>query len=71
MTPEVPWRDTAEVLRRELRTGRVTRERWEGGSYVTIVVRGKFRLDLEHELGTGQLVAVDLRPMRGRGRKAA
>ena len=68
---DVPWSDTGEALRRELRGGHVTRERWEGGSYITIVVRGRFRLDLEHQVGTGALAAVDLRLARSRGRNAA
>lgn len=71
IAPNVPWSDTAEALRRELRNGHVIRERWEGCSYVTVVVQGRFRLDLEHEVGSAQLVAVDLRPATTRSRKAA
>lgn len=71
ITPRTTWTETGEALRRELRRGRVKRENWEGGSYITIAVPGRFRLDLEHEIGTSQLVAVDLRAARSRSKKAA
>jgi hypothetical protein len=44
----------------------VVRERWEGGSYITVVVPGRFRLDIEHEVNGDGLVGVDLRPARRR-----
>jgi hypothetical protein len=68
LTPEVSWRATPDALRAELRRGHVMRETWEGGSYITISVPDRFRLDLEHEVGSDDLAAVDFRPARRRRR---
>jgi hypothetical protein len=66
LTPKLKWGKTSDAIRAELARGRVVRETWEGGSYITVVVPGRFRLDIEHEVGTDGLVAVDLRPIKRR-----
>jgi hypothetical protein len=66
ITRNLEWARTSDAIRAELARGRVMRENREGGSYITVHVPGRFRLDIEHEVGTEGLIAVDLRPAKRR-----